>query len=149
MNAQLDQAVGEQNARALLDVFRQRLESGAHQRGRSRNLARGDGEASAGLEQHRLMIFQSGGADLGPLQIPENAQRLALFAAHLADQLDHRQLSLVGAVGEVQADHIDARAHQVADDRLGVRGRSESGNDLCTALRRGFGQAEFSKRHER
>ena len=32
VDAQLDQAVGEQNARALLDVFRQGLEGGAHQR---------------------------------------------------------------------------------------------------------------------
>ena len=32
VDAQLDQAVGEQNARALLDVLRQRLEGGAHQR---------------------------------------------------------------------------------------------------------------------
>ncbi len=44
VNAQLDQAVGEQNARALLDVFRQGLEGGADQGSGSRNFARGDGE---------------------------------------------------------------------------------------------------------
>ena len=44
VHAQLDQSVGEQNARALLNVFRQRLESRAHQRCRSRNIARSDGQ---------------------------------------------------------------------------------------------------------
>jgi hypothetical protein len=124
VDAQLDQAVGEQNARALLDVFSQRLEGGAHQRCRARNVARRDGEPLAGLEQHGLVIFQLRGADLGALQVAQNAQRLALFAAHLADHLDQRQLLLVRAVGKVEADHIDAGAHQIAEDGLGVRGRS-------------------------
>jgi hypothetical protein len=83
VDAQLDEAVGEQNARALLDVFRQGLEGGADQGCGAGNIARRDGEPLAGLEQHRLVIFQLGGADLGSLQVAQDAQRLALFAAHL------------------------------------------------------------------
>jgi len=120
VDAQLDEPVGEQNARALLNVFRQGLEGGAHQRRRARNLARRNDELFAGLQQHGLMILQPGGANLGPLQVAQDAHRLALLQAHLADHLDQRQLLLLSAVGKVQARHIDARANQITEDRLGV-----------------------------
>jgi aminoglycoside phosphotransferase (APT) family kinase protein len=58
VDAQLDQPVGEQNARALFDVFRQGFEGGSHQRGRARNLARRNRQPPAGLEQHGLVILQ-------------------------------------------------------------------------------------------
>jgi hypothetical protein len=147
-NAQLDQAVGEQNARALLDVLRQRLEGGAHQRGRARNLARRNGQPPPGLQQHRLVVLQQGGADFGPLQVAQDAQRLAFLAAYLADHLNQRQFFLVDAVGKVQADHIDARADQIPDDRLGVRGWAERGDNFCAALRNGIGQTQWCKRHK-
>ena len=143
MNAQLDQAVGEQNARALLHVFRQSLEGGAHQRCGARHIARRNGQPLAGLEQHRLVIFQLGGADLGPLQIAQDAQRLALLAAHLADHLDQRQLLLVGAVGKVQANHIHAGANQIAEDGLGVGGGAKRGDNFCAALRWATSQSEL------
>ena len=54
VDAQLDQAVGEQDARALLDVFGEGLESGAHERCGAGHVARGDGEPVAGLEQDGL-----------------------------------------------------------------------------------------------
>jgi hypothetical protein len=70
VNAQLDEAVGEQNARALLDVFSEGLEGGAHQDAVPGHFARRDGEPLAGLEQHGLVIFQQPGADLGPCRSP-------------------------------------------------------------------------------
>jgi hypothetical protein len=143
VNAQLDEAVVEQDARTLLYVFSERLEGGAHQVGRAGNVARRDGEFLAGFEHHGLVIFQLGGANLGSLQIAHDAERLALLAAYLADHLDQRQLFLVRAVGEVEAHHIHAGAHQLAEDRLGVGSRPESSDNLCAALRRGIGQAEF------
>jgi hypothetical protein len=36
-------------------------------------------------------------------------------------------------MGKVQADHIDARADQIAENGLGIGGRPESGDDLCAA----------------
>jgi hypothetical protein len=66
--------------------------------------------SAAGLEQHRLVVFELGGANLRPLQIAQDAERLALLAADLADHLDQRQLLFMGAVGKVEADHIDAGA---------------------------------------
>ena len=58
VDAQLDESVGEQNARALLHVFGEGLEGGAHQRCRARHVARCDDEPVAGLEQHGQMIFE-------------------------------------------------------------------------------------------
>ena len=72
-------------------IFRERLERGADQRCRARHFARRDGEPVAGLEQHGLMILEQPGADLGSLQVGEDAERLALFLAHLADFLDDRE----------------------------------------------------------
>ena len=40
MDAQFDEAVGEENARALLDVFSESFKCGADQRCGSRNIAR-------------------------------------------------------------------------------------------------------------
>ena len=145
VHAQLDQSVGKQNARALLNVFRQRLESGAHQRCRSGNIARSDGQPLTGLQQHRLVILQLRGADLGALQIAEDAERLALFAAHFADHLDERQLFLVSAVGKIQAHHIDAGADQLAKNRLGVRSGSERGDNLCAALDRDLRSGSYQR----
>src|ERR1700734_2686672 len=67
MNAQFDEAVGEQNARALFHIFSQRLEGGSDCRSSSRYVARRDREFVAALEQHRLMILKQPGTDLRSL----------------------------------------------------------------------------------
>jgi hypothetical protein len=71
VNAQLDEAVGEQNARALLDVFGQGLEGGAHQRCRARNLARRDGQQPwPALSSTGLVVFSVEVRILGPCRSP-------------------------------------------------------------------------------
>ena len=147
VHAQLDQSVGEQNARALLHVFGQSLEGGAHARCRARHLAGRDDELMAGLEQHRQMILEQPGANLGPLQVTQDAQRLVLFLAQLADLPDDGGFALVAAVGEIEADDVDAGADQLANDRLCVGGRPERGDNLGAALRWGFRQIEVGKGH--
>ena len=149
VDAQLDQSVGEQDARALFDVFSQGLEGGAHQRRRARHLARRDGEPVAGLEQHGLMILEQAGANLGPLQVAQDAQRLALFLAHLADLLDDGGLALVAAVGKIEPDDVHAGADQVANDGLGVGGGPERGDNFGAALRRGIRQVQIVKGHQK
>jgi hypothetical protein len=106
------------------------------------NLARRNGKLLAGLQQHGLVIDQLGGANLGPLQVAQDAQRLALLAAHRADHLDQRQFLLVGAVGKIQANDIDACANQFPEDGHCVGGWPERGNDLCAALGGGIGKAQ-------
>ena len=103
--------------------------------------------SSPAFEQHRLMIFQLGGANLGSLQVAEDAERLVFLAADFTNHLDHRQLLLVGAVGKVQPDDIDASADQIPEDGHGVGGRAERGDDLGAALGGGIGQSHCCERH--
>ena len=148
VDAQFDQAIGEQNARALFNVFSQRLESGAHQRGAARHFARRDGKAAARFQQHRLMILEFGGANLGSLEIAEDAERLALFAADFADHLDEGEFFLVRAMRKIQADDVDTRADQIAKNRYGIGRGAKRGNNLRASLGDRVVQDRFRKRHE-
>jgi hypothetical protein len=147
VDAEFEQAVGEQDAGALLNVFSEGFEGGADEGGGPLNFAGGDGEAAAGLEENRDVVFELGGTDLGALQIGEDTERLALFAADLADHLDEGQLLFVGSVREVEANDVDAGTNEVSEDGLGVGGGSESGDDFCTALRRGIAKTVFRVGH--
>jgi hypothetical protein len=51
----------------------------------------------------------------------------------------------VGAVRKVQADHIHARANQILDDRHGIGGWAERGDNLRAALRNKISQAQWHK----
>jgi hypothetical protein len=55
--------------------------------------------------------------------------------------------ALVGAVGKIEADHVDAGANHVANHGLGVGGGSERGDNLGAALRRGIRQVQIGKGH--
>ena len=79
------------------------------------------------------MILEQRGADFGSLQVGEDAERLVFLAAHLANLLDDRDLAFVRAMGEIQADDIDAGADQIAEDGNGIRGRTKRGHNLCAA----------------
>ena len=78
-DAQLDEAVGEENAGAGFEVLGEGLEGGADERGGAFDLARGDGETLAGDELDGLMVLELAGADLGALQVGEDADGLALL----------------------------------------------------------------------
>ena len=147
VDAQLDEAVGEQNARALLNVFSEGLEGGADERGGALDFARGDGDLFAGDEHDRLVIDELGGADLGTLQIAEDTERLVLFAGDFADHLDQGELVFVGAVREIETSHVEAGANELAKDGLRVRGRTEGRHNLCAPLQDGIVKAEISGGH--
>ncbi len=74
LDAEFDEAVGEQDAGAGLEVFSERLEGGTDKSGVAFNLARSDGEELAGDELDGLVAFQLAGADLGALQIGEGCR---------------------------------------------------------------------------
>jgi hypothetical protein len=131
----------------LFDVLGEGFEGGADESSSAQHIARRDGEAVAGFEEHRLMILEQRGADFGSLQVGEDAERLVFLAAHLANLLDDRDLAFVRAMGEIQADDIDAGANHGANDSLGVGSRPKRGDNLGAALRRGFRQIEVGKRH--
>ena len=79
LDAQLDEAVGEEDAGAGFEILGEGLEGGADEGGGAFDLARGDGEALAGDELDGLVTFELAGADLGALQVGEDADGLALL----------------------------------------------------------------------
>ena len=83
LDAQFDEAVGEQDAGAGLEVFGEGLEGGADESGGAFDLARGDGEALASDELDGLVALELAGADLGTLQVGEDADGLALLFGDL------------------------------------------------------------------
>ena len=103
LDVEFDEAVGEQDAGAGLEIFGERLEGGADERGGAFDLAGRDGEALAGDQLDGLVVLELAGADLGALQVGEDADGLAFFARDRADHLDELGLLGVGAVGEVEA----------------------------------------------
>ena len=74
---QLNQAVGQEDARAGHQIFRQRGEGGADQRRRSRDVAGRDAQLLAALQLDRDAILQPAGADFWTLQVSQDADRLA------------------------------------------------------------------------
>src|SRR5580698_10251464 len=122
MDAEFDEAVREENSRALLNVFSEGFEGGADFRGGAFDFARGDDDFFSGDQHEGLVIDELGGADFGALQVAQDTERLTRSAAHLADHLDEGQLSLVASVRKIETSHIQAGAHQLAKDWLTIRG---------------------------
>ena len=79
LDAELDEAVGEEDAGAVFEVFGEGLEGGADEGGGAFDLARGDGEALAGDELDGLVVLELAGADLGTLQVGEDADGLGFL----------------------------------------------------------------------
>ncbi len=134
LDAELDEAVGEQDAGAGLEVFGEGLEDGADEGGGAFDLARGDGEAFAGDELDGLVVLELAGANLGALQVGEDADGLAFLLCDGAHHLDELGLLGVGAVGEVEAGDVEAGADQLAEDVGGAAGGAERGDDLGAAV---------------
>ena len=98
-DAQLDEAIREEDARALLNIFSKRLEGRADERRRALYFVRRDGNFFSRDKHHRYMILELGGANFGTLQVSQDAERLILLATHLADHLDQSKLLFMGAMG--------------------------------------------------
>ncbi len=133
LDAEFDEAVGEEDAGAGLEVFGEGLEGGTDEGGGAFDLARGDGEALAGDELDGLVVLELAGADLWPLQVGEDADGLALFLGDLADHADELRLLRVGAVREVEAGYVEASANELAEDFDRAAGGPEGGDDLRAA----------------
>ena len=69
-------------------------------------------------------------ADLGPLQVHENRHRLTQLLANLLEAVNQHPLIFVGAMREVDPRHIHARADELADHFLALRGRTDGADDL-------------------
>src|SRR5438067_800315 len=78
-HSKLDQAVGEEDPRAGLDVLGQGLESGRDQVRGAGNVARSNGKPRSRLDGNGRAVFEAAGPDLGSLQVLENADVPSLF----------------------------------------------------------------------
>ena len=143
-HVQLNQSVGEQNARPRLQIFRQRGKGGGDESIGAGDIAGSNGEPLSRLKLHRDAVLQPAGADLGSLQIAQDTDRLAFFGRDLTHHLDQLELFRLGAVGEVKPGDIEAGADQFAEDRFVVTGGAKRSDNLGpAALVRGKGIARF------
>src|ERR1035438_4672234 len=132
-NAELDEAVGEENARAGLEVFGEGGEGGGDDGGGAEDVTGSDGEALAGLELNGDAIFEAAGADLGTLEIAEDADIFVFFAGDLADHFDELEFFGEGAVGEIEAGDIEAGAEQLTEDGFAGGSRPQRGDNFGAA----------------
>ena len=95
-------------------------------------------ELVAGDQRH-LATGELFDADLRALQVGQDADFAALFGRGFAHRRHPRRVLFGRAVGEVQAHHVDAGAHQAGKHARCVGGRAEGGEDLGAAKWRGHG----------
>ena len=117
-HSQLDQAIGQQDACAGLDLTGEILEGGRNQRGGAGNVARGDAQARPGFQEDRFVSLQSAGTDLRTLQVLQDTDSAIFFFCSAAQTLNVAGVLRVGAVGKIEAGDVHAKAHQVAHGRL-------------------------------
>ena len=77
------------------------------------DVARGDDDLAAGLQENGIVILELAGADLGALEILQDADGATLFGSDFAEALDDRQVIGMGAVGKIQSGHVHPGSHQL------------------------------------
>ena len=117
-NLERDAAVGEKDSRAGLDLASQRLKGGAQALGGAFNRFIRDSNAGAGDQLHRGVIAQRAGADLGALQILQDADRALQLRGHLAQCANPLQVLVMAAVRKIEAGHIHPEQQQLANPLL-------------------------------
>ena len=69
-------------------------------------------------------------ADLRPLGIQQGSHRQAQFLPYCVEAVEPLLLLFVGAVGKIEACHIHAGLHHLAEHRRVVAGRAQGAHDL-------------------
>ncbi|GBR06143.1 hypothetical protein AOE01nite_34080 [Acetobacter oeni] len=91
-------------------------------------------ELAAGL-QYDPAIGKPAHTQFGTLNIGENPERTADLFFDLTHDTMAGRVVIMSPVGEIKAKHVRPGAGEIAD-RLSVRrGRTQSGNDFCSAMR--------------
>lgn len=86
--------------------------------------------------QLHLAFGETAHAQLWPLQVHEDAQRVVQLLLHFADPLVTQGVVSVFAVAEVEAEDVHAGFDQLADVVDAVDRRAEGGEDLYFFIRR-------------
>ena len=133
LDVQRDPAVVDQHAVAGLHVLGEAAVGDARALGRpcTVSVVR---TKSVAAPQHRAAAGERAQADLRPLEVLEDRDRLPDPALHGPDALDRLPVLRVGAVGEVQAGHVHPGPGHLLDDALGDGRRADGADDLGEAL---------------
>src|SRR5262249_36722161 len=113
LHAQFEVAVVEQHALAAGDVVGEAavaradadLTAAAGFPDHSRSDV--DDDLSAALQVDRFGVLQPADADLGALQVGQDADRAARLARDAADRLDRPRHGRMIGVGAIEAEHVD------------------------------------------
>ncbi len=132
-HAQFDQAVAEQDARAGREFAGEVGEGGGDASFVAGDLVGRDGDDRSGLQKDGLALFEQSGADLGALQVLQDADGASFALGGAAQALDVVGVIFVGAVGEVEAGDVHAEAKQVAHGGFGVAGGADGADDFGAA----------------
>ena len=130
---EFNQAVGEQDACAWLQIFRECWKGGGDQGRGPGDIAGRNGQSLASLELHRDTVLEPPGAYLRSLQIAQDTNRFRFFARYLTHHFDQLQFFRMGAVGKVEPGHIQPGADQLPENRFGITGRAQGGHNFGPA----------------
>ena len=78
-------------------------------------------------------VFKPSSANLGALQVLKNTDGALQAARSTAQPLDPARVLRMCSVREIQAGHIHAKFHQVANTGFGITGRTNRADDFCAA----------------
>src|ERR1700734_1780550 len=132
-DAQLDQTVAQKNARAGSDFAGEIRERGGDESGSADDVAGSNAHGRAALQFDGFVALQASSADLGALQILQNADGAVFFFSGAVEAFDVVGVIFVRAVGKVEAGNVHAQAKQVAHRSFGVAGRADGADDLWAA----------------
>ena len=132
-HAQCDEAVAQEYSCAGGDLSGKIGEGRRDTGGCAGDIARSNDHGRAALQFDRFMPFEPSSADLGALQILQDADGAAFFFRGAAQAFDVAGVIFVRAVGKIQAGNVHAEAKQVAHRSLGVAGRADGADDLGAA----------------
>jgi hypothetical protein len=82
------------------------------------------------VAQHAALGAQRAEAKTRTHEISDDGHQTVLFDGHPANQLYHAVMILPGAVGEVEADHIQTRPQQLAQNLGAPRSGTKRRHDL-------------------
>ncbi len=138
-HAQFDETIAQKNARAGGDFAGEIREGSRDARRSSSDIARSNDYGRAAFQFDGLVALQASSADLGALQILQNADGAVFFFSGAAQAFDVAGVIFVRAVGKIQAGDVHAQAQQVAHRGFGVAGRTDGADDLGAARSGGYG----------
>ena len=132
-HAQFDQAIAQKNAGAGRDFAGEIGKGGGNARRSAGDIARSNDHGRAAFQHDRFVALQASSADLGALQILQDADGAIFFLGGAAQAFDVAGVILVRAVRKIQAGDIHAEAKQVAHGGFGVAGWTDGADDLGAA----------------